>query len=143
MQPAKEDDALELDEVWSFVRRRSNKRWLWIALSRRTGQVVAYFIGDRSEASCESLWKKIPESYRRLHTYSDFWDAYKNVFPKETHRSVGKDSGQTNHVERWNNTLRQWVSRYTRKTLSFSKSEEFHRIVTHLFIRKYNINLSF
>ena len=104
---------------------------------------MAYFIGDRSEASCESLWKKIPESYRRLHTYSDFWDAYKNVFPKETHRSVGKDSGQTNHVERWNNTLRQWVSRYTRKTLSFSKSEEFHRIVTHLFIRKYNINLSF
>lgn len=136
-----QDDVLELDEVWSFVHKRANKRWLWIALCRRTRQVVAYFIGDRSEASCKALWEEIPESYRKLHSYSDFWDAYKKVLPKETHCSVGKESGQTNHVERWNNTLRQWVSRYTRKTLSFSKSDEFHNLVTHLFIRKYNLNL--
>lgn len=143
LQPPEQEDVLELDEVWSFVQKRANKRWLWIALCRRTRQVVAYFIGDRSEASCEALWKEIPESYRRLHSYSDLWDAYKKVFPKETHRSVGKESGETNHVERWNNTLRQWVSRYTRKTLSFSKSDEFHNLVTHLFIRKYNLNILF
>ena len=112
MLPAKSEDVLELDEVWSFVKKRKNKRWLWIALCRRTKQVVAYFIGDRSEASCEELWQLIPENYKKLHSYSDFWGAYENVFPKETHRSVGKESGQTNHVERWNNTLRQWVSRY-------------------------------
>ena len=143
MLPAESEDVLELDEVWSFVKRRKNKRWLWIALCRRTKQVVAYFIGDRSEASCEELWQLIPENYKKLHSYSDFWDAYKNVFPKETHRSVGKESWQTNHVERWNNTLRQWVSRYTRKTLSFSKSDEYHNIVTHLFILKYNLSISF
>lgn len=143
MLPAESEDVLELDEVWSFVKKRKNKRWLWIALCRRTKQVVAYFIGDRSEASCEELWQLIPENYKKLHSYSDFWGAYENVFPKETHRSVGKESGQTNHVERWNNTLRQWVSRYTRKTLFFSKSDEYHNIVTHLFIRKYNLNISF
>jgi IS1 family transposase len=143
LQPAKHEDVLELDEVWSFVHQRTNKRWLWIALCRRTRQVVAYFIGDRSELSCKALWEQIPENYRKLHTYSDFWNAYKKVFPEETHRSVGKESGETNHVERWNNTLRQWVSRYTRKTLSFSKSDEFHNLVTHLFIRKYNLNLLF
>ncbi len=143
LQPPEQEDVLELDEVWSFVQKRANKRWLWIALCRRTRQVVAYFIGDRSEASCEALWKEIPESYRRLQSYSDLWDAYKKVFSKETHRSVGKESGETNHVERWNNTLRQWVSRYTRKTLSFSKSDEFHNLITHLFIRKYNLNILF
>jgi IS1 family transposase len=134
---------LELDEVWSFVKRRSAKRWLWIALCRRTRQVVAYVIGDRSEESCRTLWADIPESYKQAHSYSDLWDTYQKVFPQETHRSVGKDTGQTNHVERWNNTLRQWLSRYTRKTLSFSKSDEYHSWVTHLFIRKYNLSLSF
>ena len=35
-------EVLELDEMWSFVYRRSNKRWIWLALCRRTRQVVAY-----------------------------------------------------------------------------------------------------
>src|SRR5207237_8848795 len=26
--------ALELDELWSFVLKRANKRWIWIALCR-------------------------------------------------------------------------------------------------------------
>ena len=77
--------------------------------------------------------KCFAENYKRAHSDSDFWEAYQKAFPKETHRSVGKASGQTNHVERWNNTLRQWLARYTRKTLSFSKSDEYHYWVTHLF----------
>jgi IS1 family transposase len=50
---------LELDELWSFVRRRSNKRWVWLALCRRTRQVVAYAIGKRGEATCRLLWERI------------------------------------------------------------------------------------
>jgi len=110
--PAEKDDVLEWDEVWSFVKRRSAKRWLWIALCRRTRQVVAYVIGNRSQDSCRTRWAAIAESYQHAHSDSDFWAAYPTVFPKETHRSVGKDSGQTNHVERWHNTLRQCLSRY-------------------------------
>ena len=34
-----------------------------------------------------------------------------------------KGRGETNHIERFNNTLRQRVSRLVRKTLSFSKKE--------------------
>ncbi len=46
---------LELDELWSFVLKRANKRWVWLALCRSTRQVVAYVIGDRSEATCRKL----------------------------------------------------------------------------------------
>ena len=33
---------LELDELWSCIFKRANKRWIWIALCRATRQVVAY-----------------------------------------------------------------------------------------------------
>lgn len=139
LDKAHRDDVLELDELWSFVLKKSNKRWVWIALCRRTRQVVAYFIGGRSEKSCRELWKRIPESYKKCCSYSDFWEAYRKVFPKATHRCVGKESGETAHVERWNNTLRQRLARFVRKALSFSKSDIFHELVLKLYIHYYNV----
>ena len=56
LQEAQADDVLEVDEAWSFVHRKQEKRWLWTALCRRTGQIVAFVIGDRSEATCQRLW---------------------------------------------------------------------------------------
>jgi len=136
---ARADDVLELDELWSFVSSKDNQRWVWIALCRRTRQVVAFFVGDRSEASCRQLWERLPKAYRRCRTFSDFWDAYQKVFATGKHQSVGKDSGETNHVERWNNTLRQRLARFVRKTLSFSKNDFYHELVWRLFIIRYNI----
>jgi IS1 family transposase len=58
------------------------------------------------------------------------------------HQKAGKDSAQTNHLERWNNPIRQWVGRLTPKTLSFSKSDLFHELVIRLFIFRYNLSKS-
>ncbi len=139
------DDAsattLELDELWSFVLKKANKRWIWIALCRRTRQVVAYIIGDRSEATCHRLWERIPAAYRSGLCCTDLWAAYASVIPQEQHVAVGKESGLTAHVERWNNTLRQRLARFVRKTLSFSKSEVMHEICLRLFLHRYNLSL--
>lgn len=137
--PAEADDILEYDEAWSFVLKKLNKRWLWTVLCRRTRQIIAFFIGDRSEASCHRLWKKVPIEYRRCVSFSDFWDAYQKVLPQETHHAVGKESGQTSHMERWYCTLRQRQARYVRKTLSFSKCDAFHHMVTKWFIVDHNL----
>ena len=138
LEDARPDDVLELDELWSFVLKKSNKQWIWIALCRRTRQVVAHYTGDRSEKSCRKLWEQIPDGYKHCCSYSDFWQAYQKVFPSQTHQSVGKDSGETNHVERWNNTLRQRLARFVRKTLSFSKSEVYHEATLKLYLHYYN-----
>lgn len=42
---------LELDELWSFLQSKANTLWLWVALCRRTRQIVAYTLGDRSQQS--------------------------------------------------------------------------------------------
>ncbi len=133
------DDVLELDEMWSFVLKKDQQRWIWVALCRRTRQIVAYFIGDHSETSCLQLCRRIPLTCKRCHSFSDFWDAYQHVFALDRYQSVGKDSGQTNHIERWFNTLRQRVARFVRQTLSFSKSDKFHAFVFRLFVHHYNL----
>jgi insertion element IS1 protein InsB len=120
---AHSDDVLELDELWSFVGSKAHVRWLWLALCCRTRQVVAYWLGDRSETSAIHLWERLPHAYVRCHSFSDKWEAYRYVFDYTRHRQVNKDEGETNHVERWFNTLRQRLGRFTRKTLSFSKRE--------------------
>jgi IS1 family transposase len=129
---------LELDELWTFVIRKSDQAWIWLALCRQSRQVVAMAVGDRSAATCQRLWDAIPEAYRAAICYSDFWDAYAAVVPKERHRAVGKESGETAHVERFNNTLRQRLGRLVRKTLSFSKAQEMLVANLQLMIHRYN-----
>ena len=43
--PAQHDDVLESDEAWSLVGKKSQKRWLWTVICRRTRQVIAFVIG--------------------------------------------------------------------------------------------------
>jgi len=137
--PARSDDVLEFDEAWSFVLKKVNKRWLWTVMCRRTRQIIAFVIGDRSEKTCRRLWCRIPWEYRHCLSYSDFWKAYQEVLPEETHVAVSKDSGQISHMERWYCTLRQRQARYVRKTLSFSKCDAFHHMVTKWFIIDHNL----
>ncbi len=132
------DPVLELDELWSLVLKKTRKRWIWIALCRQTRQVVAFVIGDRSEQTCRHLWAAIPEVFRRAHCYTDFWAAYSSVLPAAQHTAVGKESGETAHIERWNLTLRQRLARFVRRTLSFSKSSQMHEACLRLFIHRYN-----
>jgi insertion element IS1 protein InsB len=114
-------------------------------MCRRTRQILAFFVGDtftqrvdRSAESCRRLWERIPAAYRNRRKFSDFWEAYQIVLPEATHHPVGKESGETNHIERFNNTLRQRLGCLVRKALSFSKSWLWHEVRILLFLLRYN-----
>ena len=139
LEEAEDGDVLELDECWTYVRERSNKRWLWVALCRRTRQVVAFVIGDRSARTCAQLWCRIPESYRRGQSFSDFWKSYRPVFEEDPgHRQVGKSSGELAHVERFFGRLRQKLARFVRRTRAASESERMLHLTVRLFVEWYN-----
>ena len=131
---------LELDEWWSFVLKKTNKAWIWIALCRKTRQVVAYAIGDRSEKTCRLLWEALPEASSSRTVFDRFLVSLSGSdSQREQHTAVGKETGETAHVERWNNTLRQRLARFVRKTLSFSKSLVMHDVSLRLFLHRYNL----
>lgn len=130
---------LEADEVWSFVDNKANKRWIWLLLERRSRQIVAVHIGDRSEHSAKALWRKVPlEIKTQALVLTDHWDAYALAIPSRQHTACSKHSGQVSLIERLNCTLRQRVSRLVRKSLSFSKSDWFHEKAIKYFLAYYN-----
>ena len=130
---------LEMDEVWSYVDSKGNQVWVWIATERHTHKIVGLAFGDRSAQTCRNLWQSLPAEYRkRAILYTDEWIAYQSVLPFKRHRPVPKSSGQTNHIERLNNTLRHWCANLVRKTLSFSKDLELHKTRIRMVIEHCN-----
>jgi insertion element IS1 protein InsB len=133
---------IQCDELWSFVDSKENKQWVWLALDTDPREIVGVYIGARDEAAARRLWESLPSVYRQCAiAYTDFWAAYAAVVPGKRHRAVGKETGKTSYIERFNNTLRQRVSRLVRKTLSFSKSLENHIGAIWYFIHHYNASL--
>jgi insertion element IS1 protein InsB len=61
------------------------------------------------------------------------------VIPPSQHKAITKQARKTNHVERFNNTLRQRMSRLVRDTLSFSKKLANHVGAIKFFICHYNL----
>jgi insertion element IS1 protein InsB len=132
--------AVEADEMASFVRKKANKQWIWIAMDATSRQVMAFHVGDRSRKSAMRLWAKIPRAYRQHATfYTDQYVVYARVIPEGQHRSISKLARKTNHLERFNNTLRQRMSRVVREALSFSKKLANHIGAIKLFICHHNL----
>ncbi len=134
--------ALEADEMWSFVGRRRCTWWIRVALDADTRQVVAMIAGDRTDFTARCLWEAVPAQYRDGATvYTDFLATYRAVLPGGRHVACGKESGLTNHVERFWCTVRQRCGRFVRKTLSFSRCDTNHIGSLWYFVRHYNASL--
>lgn len=131
---------IEYDELCGFCGKKANKQWLWAAMCKSTRQIVGYVIGDRSEQTFRRLLRKIPIEYLRCRSYSDHWKSYKILCSKGNHKMIGKETGLTNHIERFWATLRARITRYVRKSLSFSRSLKYHHLTTKLFFVNYNQN---
>ena len=131
---------VEAEEMSSFVQKKANKQWLWIAMDATSRQVIAFHVGERSRRSAKRLWAQIPEAYRQHATfYTEQYVVYEGVIPAAQHRAISKLARKTHHIERFNNTLRQRVPRLVREALSFSKKLANHIGAIKLFICHYNL----
>ncbi len=128
----------EVDEMWSFVGKKKEQRWLWHAVDHRSGKVLAYVLGARKDEVFLQL-KAILEPFgiRRFHT--DGWGAYTRHLDASVHHP-GKRN--TQKIERKHLTLRTRIKRLARKTICFSKSTQMHDIIIGLFVNRYEFGLS-
>jgi insertion element IS1 protein InsB len=100
----------ELDEMWSYVGKKSNPRWLWHAIDRRSGKVLAYVFGCRKDEVFLQL-KKLLEPFGIKRYCTDGWGAYERHLPAELHE-VGKR--KTQRIEQKHLRLRTRIKRLAR-----------------------------
>jgi len=131
-------DEAEVDEMWSFVGKKKEPRWLWHALDHHTGQVLAYVFGRRKDEVLLQL-KALLAPFGITRYYTDYWGAYQRNLTPDVHRP-GKHN--TQQIERKHLTLRTRIKRLVRRTICFSKSIEMHDIVIGLFVNRYEFGLS-
>ncbi len=64
--------SVSVDEQWSFVKSKANQRWLWHALEKRSGRVLAFVFGKRSDEAFLQL-KGLLSNFNIATYYSDDW----------------------------------------------------------------------
>ena len=130
---------VELDELQTFVNHKGNHVFVWLALCRTTRRILTFEVGLRRTTEARRLWDQLPPPVRQqAHFYSDRLAAYAQVLPKDRHHCRGK---VTNHIERFNLTLRQRLAPLRRRTLAFAKSLDHLRQHLAFFLNHYNATL--
>jgi insertion element IS1 protein InsB len=130
----------EADAMHSFVQKKANEPWLWLAMDQPTRQIIAFHVGDRRRKSARQLWANLPAvSREQAMFYTDQYVVSQGGIPADRPQALTKKARLTNHIERFNNTLRQRVSRLVRATLAFSKKLENHVGAIRYFICHYNL----
>jgi insertion element IS1 protein InsB len=123
----------ELDEMWSYVSKKAEPRWLWHAIDHHSGKVLAYVFGRRQDTVFMQL-KTLLEPFGITRFYTDGWGAYERHLNAEQHE-VGK--ANTQKIESKHINLRTRIKRLMRRTICFSKTTTMHDLVIGLFINRY------
>jgi len=132
----------EMDEFWSFVQNKSNQRWTWYAIERKSGCILAWHNGKRTDKDFLVLWCLL-QSFSISVYHTDNWGSYSKYIPANMHR-IGKDNTWkilvlcTKYaVERKNLNFRTHLKRLSRKTICFSKNEQIHDNVIGMYIENF------
>lgn len=128
----------EVDEMWSFVKKKEEQRWLWHAIDHRTGKILAYTFGRRKDEVFLEL-KELLEPFGITKFYTDGWGTYQRHLDKSKH-VVGKRN--TQKIENKHINLRTRIKRLARRSICFSKTEKMHDIVIGLFINRYEFGVA-
>lgn len=147
---------IEADEIRTYVLNKKNVRWVYIALDRKSRMIIHFHIGSRDANDAEIFLSGLSDklsatsqvstdclaSYvsavNKTRSWNDFYstEAIDLYSARHLGRVLGR--GITNHIERANGTVRQHVSKLTRKTLCFAKKDESLRQHLSLFFFYYN-----
>jgi len=128
-------DEVEIDEFWSFVdRRKQRKRWCWYVWARKERKILAFHIGKRNKSACKALIRKLGNLTIGRY-YTDDFGPYSQVLPAEKH-IIGK--ANTTHIERLNRDFRTHIKRLARRTVCHSRDDEMHYLMIKMYISHRN-----
>ena len=109
---------IEVDEMWHFLGRKSNKVWIWKAYNRDTGKLVDWECGGRDDETFRRLLTRLQRWKVRLYC-TDSFAVYDTTLAVGFHYQ-GKD--HTVALERTNAQQRHWTAALRRRSVVVSRS---------------------
>jgi len=98
--------------------KKSQLRWIVYALDRESKTVVSFNVGRRTNKTLKHVIKSLELSKARK-IYTDKLKNYRYLIAKKLHNTC---IHSTNHIERYNLSIRTHLKRLNRKTICFSRS---------------------
>ncbi len=127
--------SLKVDEMWSYVGKKTQPRWLWWVEDALTGEVVAFVFGRRTHKTFRHLMRLLEQAQIKVARWiTDAWWAYYDCLDQ---RLRIESKAWLQSLERKHLTLRTRLKRLTRRTICFSKSVLVHDAVVGLFINRF------
>lgn len=117
----------QVDEIKTFVGSKKNHIWVVYGYNSRTKSVACFAVGPRTNETLRKVTDKLCEA-KRICT--DRLRQYKTIIDSGIHCTKNRS---TNHIERYNLTIRTHLKRLSRKTICFSRSEEMFYAVLKIY----------
>ncbi|GHU14506.1 hypothetical protein FACS189449_11290 [Alphaproteobacteria bacterium] len=111
---------LEFDEMWHFLERKENQKWIFKAVDRVKKKTIAWVTGKHDVATFKKLYDPV-KHLKKCKYYTDGWSGFAKVLPKRRH-VIGKK--HTTTIEQNNSNTRHYLGRIIRRTKIVSKTEE-------------------
>ena len=108
----------EVDEMRTYIGKKSRLRWIVYALDRETRQVVSFNVGRRTNKTLKRVIRSLELANSRK-IYTDKLKNYRYLITGKLHNTC---IHSTNHIERYNLSIRTHLKRLNRKTICFSRS---------------------
>lgn len=108
----------EVDEIRTFIKRKTKLIWIVYALEQMTKRVVSFNIGRRTNKTLKNVIISLELSNAKK-IITDKLPNYKYLIPQEIHSTKFRG---INHIERNNLSIRTHLKRLNRRTICFSKS---------------------
>jgi insertion element IS1 protein InsB len=109
----------EVDEMRTYIKRKTRLIWIVYALERTSKKVVSFWIGRRTNATLNVVVKTL-QLAKAKKIYTDGLHNYKSLIAPKVHVV---QQFATNHIERKNLSLRTHLKRLNRRTICFSRSK--------------------
>jgi len=107
----------EVDEIRTYIKNKKSLIWIVYAFERENKRVVSFNVGSRTNKTLKIVLETLFLS-RAKKIYTDKLKNYGYLISKKIHRT--KLFG-TNHIERFNLTMRTHIKRLNRRTICYTK----------------------
>lgn len=108
----------QVDEMRTFIKRKTKLIWIVYALDQKTKNVVSFNVGRRTNKTLKSVILSLELSKAKM-IITDKLRNYKFLIKKEIHSTKFRG---INHIERNNLNIRTHLKRLNRRTICFSRS---------------------